>query len=135
MTGARPLVQSPEARFLRFLAVGGFATLCHYAILATLVEIGGCDATPASATGYAAGAVVNYLLNRRWTFRSGMRHQESLVRFICMVAVGSLCSFALMQVLAEGIGMNYMVAQVLITAIVLLLNFFLSASWVFSRQL
>jgi putative flippase GtrA len=123
-----------ETRFLRFLAVGGFSTLCQYATLAALVEIGGYDATPASAIGYAAGAVVNYLLNRRWTFRSDMRHRESLVRFICMVAVGSLCNVALMHVLAGGAGINYMAAQVLVTAVILLLNFFLSASWVFNKQ-
>jgi putative flippase GtrA len=99
-----------------------------------LVEAGGYHAAPASAAGYAAGSVANYLLNRRWTFRSDRPHPQGLARFTCMVALGCLFNVALMHVLAADLGINYLSAQVFVTAAILLFNFSLSASWVFGRQ-
>jgi hypothetical protein len=39
-----------------------------------------------------------------------------------------------MHVLAADLGINYLSAQVFVTAAILLFNFSLSASWVFGRQ-
>jgi putative flippase GtrA len=122
------------AKFSRFLVVGGIATLIQYAILIALVQTGIADAVRASTIGFAVSAICNYLLNRVWTFRSKSPHVQAASRFGIMVAVGLLLNYAVMRLFFRVVGLDYRVAQVIATAVVLVCNFALSSTWVFRRD-
>lgn len=119
-----------SSRFLRFLTVGATATLIQYAILALLVEAFGIDPALASATGFALSAVANYSLNRSFTFRSSVAHRIAVFRFAAVVVLGLAVTYGLMHALT-WIGMHYLLAQVITTIVVLLLNFTLGSLWTF----
>ncbi|RWC32310.1 MAG: GtrA family protein [Mesorhizobium sp.] len=55
------------SRMLRFGAVGLLNTALGYAVILTGLALGFGD-IPANATGYAAGLVLGFFLNRQWTF-------------------------------------------------------------------
>ncbi|MBN9241970.1 MAG: GtrA family protein [Mesorhizobium sp.] len=55
---------------LRFGAVGLLNTALGYAVILAGLAMGWGDVA-SNATGYAAGLVTGFLLNRSWTFRSG----------------------------------------------------------------
>ena len=57
-------------QFICFAGVGCVSALGHYGLLIVLVQFARVDAVLASAAGASLGAVINYLLNYRFTFRS-----------------------------------------------------------------
>jgi putative flippase GtrA len=63
-----PRVRAVFGEFLRFAAVGVVATIVHYSILISLVELAHAPLIPSTSVGFVFGAVVSYALNRRITF-------------------------------------------------------------------
>lgn len=119
-------------QFVRFGTVGAVGTAAHYGVLFALVE--GCAASVVLATSVGAllGAVINYLLNYRFTFASVRPHQEVLPRFMLIAAAGLVLNAAIMAVLPR-VGLYYLVAQVLATGAVLTFNFAANRLWTFKH--
>jgi putative flippase GtrA len=122
------------ATFGRFLVVGGISTSVHYLVLAAVVELLGRSAVFGSGVGFAVGAVVSYLLNRRHTFRSDAPHAQAVVRFVLVLAVGLALNLLLMQVFTVRWGWPYLLAQMLTTGLVLFWHFAGHALWSFTHR-
>jgi len=120
-------------RFFRFAGVGVFGTVVHYLVLVAAVESVGIRPLAASSIGFTAGALVNYMLNYRYTFRSDRRHREALPRFYLVAVAGFLINGLVMLVLAEKLGLQYLLAQVVATGIVLLWGFSANSMWTFRQ--
>ncbi len=110
-------------------------TAAHYLLLISLVELLGANEVAASTAGATLGAVVNYVLNRRFTFASGKSHGEALTKFLIIAALGLALNSLLMFMLVELLGLYYLIAQVLTTGLVLLWNFAGNRFWTFSDAL
>ena len=120
-----------SARFLRFLAVGGFATILMYVLLVAGIEGLGLRPVLASVLAYLLSAVVNYALNRRLTFRSRQRHVVALPRFAIVSGTGLLLNAAIMAIGTEVAAWHYLPVQVVATVVVLFWNFVGSQWWTF----
>jgi len=125
-----PVVQ----RFLRFTGVGVFGTIAHYLVLVLMVE--GLAFTPlaASSVGFTVGALVNYALNYRFTFRSVRRHREALPRFYLVAVAGFVINGLVMLILAERLALQYLLAQLVATGIVLVWGFTANSLWTFGQR-
>ena len=76
------------------------------------------------------GAIINYILNAKFTFnRTG--HAQALPRFALIAIAGALINGVLMKILIYAAGLNYMIAQVLATFIVLALTYSMNSIWTF----
>ncbi|MFT3804218.1 MAG: GtrA family protein [Burkholderiaceae bacterium] len=117
--------------FSRFLGVGLAATALQYVVLLAGVEWGGVEAVYASALGFLCGAVLNYLLNRSYTFRSQVSHARGAARFLVVVALGLAANVLLMWLLNGYFGWNYVLAQIVTTGLVMLWNFVGHSLWTF----
>ena len=117
-------------RLVRFGLVGAVATGIQYLILIVLVRESGMWPALASAIGFVASSSGNYLLNYRFTFRSGQPHGPAAAKFVTLAAVGLVINFVLMQVLGAA-GVYYLLAQVCATAVVFLWNFLGNSLWTF----
>ena len=126
-----PEARNRAARFLRFLAVGGLSTAVQFMILSALVEWSVASPVHASALGYAGSASLNYVLNRRFTFRSSNTHHSAVPRFIIMCLAALVLNTALFAVLYRS-GLHYVVCQVLTTVVVVVFNFAVASRWVFA---
>jgi putative flippase GtrA len=122
------------SQFLRFAAVGAVGTLAHYAVLWLATDRLGWPAAWASGAGCVLGSVVNYLLNFCFTFASRKSHVEAAAKFYIVVGTGWFINTALMGLLADRLGWNVWLAQVLTTAIGLSWNFGGSKLWVFREK-
>ncbi|MBY0563986.1 MAG: GtrA family protein [Hyphomonadaceae bacterium] len=109
-------------QLVRFVAVGAVATAVHYAILIALVELAGMPPVFSTTAGYAAGTVVSYVLNRRFTFKSNAPHHASFPKFVALNAIGMLLNGAIFAALIS-LGVWYVLAQVIATGLVLIWNF------------
>jgi putative flippase GtrA len=119
-------------QFLRFVLVGAAGTACHYLTLAVLVMAALATPGTASAAGACVGACVNYWLNYRYTFASTRRHREMMPRFFVVAAIGAVANGVIVSQLSR-LGLHFLLAQVIATCIILLINFLISKKWIFQK--
>jgi putative flippase GtrA len=124
------MIKLPGAQFTRFAMAGGAGTCVHYLVLIALVSLAGIAPGRAAFAGAAVGACVIYLLNRRYTFASSRSHAQALPRFALMAAAGAALNGALVGLLS-GAGVYFLLAQVIATGAILVINFVLSKLWIF----
>ena len=93
-----------------------------------------CTPAPASSAGYGLGALFNYYLNHRYTFRSLLNHQSAVLRFAGLVAIGLTLNAALLDQLSQDFGLNLWVSQIIATIAVTLINFLLAKLWVYRSR-
>lgn len=121
------------SRFLRYIVVGGVATAIQYVILVLLVRAFGMAPTPASTIGFVLSAGVNYLLNYRFTFQSNRPHGPAAAKFAVLAGTGLLINAAIMH-LMTGAGVQYLIAQVCATSVVLFFGFISNSLWTFGAE-
>lgn len=122
------------ARFLLYALMGAAGTAAHYALLLALVSLGLMAPAPASVLGALLGAVVNYVLNASVTFSSrGPDHFDrgTAARFFATAALAAAINGMAMALLVDGLGLDYRLAQLLVTAALLCATYLINASWTF----
>lgn len=118
-------------QFFSFAAVGVVGTAAHYSTLIALVQVMHVNAVVSSAAGFVVGALVNYTLNYRVTFRSTKLHRDSMPKFFLVALFGLGFNTAIMALLTEVWKQHYLVAQILATGGVLVWNFAVNRFWTF----
>lgn len=122
------------SRFLTFAAVGAVATAVHYLLLTGLVELLGASPVLGTAVGFIGGGVTNYGLNRSVVFHSDRKHTEAVTRFAAVAATGFLWNVSLMFVLVEKLEVPYLVAQILVTTLLLGWHYLGNSRWTFASS-
>lgn len=121
-------------RFMRFAGVGAVATGIHYATLLVLVEAAGVAVVAATSVGFACGAAFSYLANHRWTFDRRADHSSAAVRYVGMLAIGFALNAAVVWFLHDVLGLWYVAAQVVSTAVGLFVNYVIASRWVYVQR-
>ena len=116
---------------LRYFIVGVLGTLIHFGILATLVELGRMDPVLASTIGFIVTLFVSYVLNRRWTFASRVRHRVAFTRYAAVSMFGLALNSLIMYLAVHVFDLWYIAGQALVVAVVPAVNFALNRSWSF----
>ena len=122
---------SIRQQLVRFAAIGGFATVLQYVLLAAFVELTGMHPVLASALSYAISALVNYRLNHGITFGGNARHTVALPRFLVVAGIGLVLNSGIMAIGYSGFGLHYLLAQVIATAVVFAWTFTGNRLWSF----
>ncbi|MEU4622565.1 GtrA family protein [Actinoplanes sp. NPDC023801] len=115
----------------RFLVVGGTSVVVDAGLLYVLHGLLGMRLEPATALSFLAGLVVNFALNRQWSFASTGRMGSQAVRYAVLVVVNLLVTVLMVKALTT-LGLMYLVAKVLTTAVLSVVNYFVSQKWIFS---
>ena len=118
-------------QFITYAGVGSVGTLAHYLLLLLLVEGIGVSPYQGAIAGFLLGALVNYQLNHRFTFRSTQQHRDALPKFLFVVAIGVLFTGALMAWATERLNIHYLIAQLITTALLLIFTFVVNRLWTF----
>jgi putative flippase GtrA len=118
------------AQFSKFALAGGAGTAAHYLVLLALVSLAGMPPGRAAFAGAVVGACVVYLLNRRFTFASKRSHAATLPRFALVAALGAVLNGAVVGLLSAA-GVYFLLAQVVATGVILVINFIVSKLWIF----
>ena len=119
------LIQS----FTKYTFVGAFATFIHYAIF--LIGIHFFSTVPWKATifGAAGGALIAYILNYHHTFLSHAKHSALLPKFLVVASFGVFIQTLIVAIFSPQI--HYLVAQLIATAVGLILTFIINRFWTF----
>ncbi|MFK3741569.1 GtrA family protein [Massilia sp. TN1-12] len=117
-------------RFIRYGLVGAVGTLAQYVILVGAVAAHIATPVVASMAGAVVGALVNYILNAKYTFHN-TGHAQALPKFAITAIVGALMNGVIMKILIHTLGLHYLFAQVLATGIVLGITYGVNSRWTF----
>ncbi|MBS0451575.1 MAG: GtrA family protein [Proteobacteria bacterium] len=119
--------------FVQFVCVGLIATAVQYVLLVWLVRQFGMPGTLASALGFACSALLNYALNRRFSFASDRPHSEALPRFMVVAGSGLALNTVVFWCMQAAFASHILISQVVATAVVLVWNFLLHQRWTFAK--
>lgn len=121
-------------KFLKFAGVGAVATLVQYVLLVLIIEQSAVNETLASAVSFSFSAIINYLLNYRFTFESDLRHRQVVPKFFITALIGLCINTLVFEILLTLGNVHYLVCQLVATFIVLIWNFVINAKWSFHRS-
>ncbi|MEX3951278.1 GtrA family protein [Paraburkholderia sp. EG287B] len=121
-------------RFVVYAGVGAIGTVAQYSILIAMVHSGLASPAVSSMAGATVGAIVNYSLNRQITFRSKSNPLSTAPKFAIIALLGVLMNGVCMKFFATVLGLNYLIAQLITTALVLGLTYLLNSKWTFKEH-
>jgi putative flippase GtrA len=128
------LAEAVMGRLFRFGLMGVIGMPAHYLTLILLVEVGGAGPVLSTIAGSAVGLVVNYSLNRRFTFRSRKPHRFAGPIFFTVALGTGILNAALVHLGTGPLGHHYLPVQIATTLIVFLVNFALHSAWTFKES-
>lgn len=121
-------------QYVMFAGVGAIGTAGHYLVLVLLVELFAVSPVSATTAAFIVGAIINYLLNYRYTFASDKPHLPAMSKFFTIAFIGMIFNGLIMDLGSRQLGLNYLLAQIAATAVVLQWNFFANKLWTFSTR-
>lgn len=121
-------------KLLKFILVGGTATLTHILILFFLTETNVATPVYASAIGFAASSLLNYYMNYRYTFNSNVSHYTAITKFYIMAITGLFINTITFKFFMVILSVHPVIIQIPTTIIVLIWNFSVSYLWTFKSQ-
>lgn len=119
------------ATFVRFALVGVAATAVHAAVFALAIETTSLDPVVATALAFLVAFATGFVLNRRWTFRSGADPLHELPRYLVAQLVGLCLNAAIMAFAVHVQNWSPYVGLGLSIVLVPPLTFALARWWVF----
>lgn len=120
--------------FRRYFCAGTLTFLADFAVLAALAEGFGVHYLVANAASVVVGISIGYWLCIKWvfTYRKFSRVAVEIPMFIALSLAGLVINEALLWLCVAGFSMHYLVAKVLVTAVVFILNFAMKKRALFS---
>lgn len=129
---ARLIARAQSHPLARFAVVGAIATAIDFGVFAALVFAAGLHAGPSNVVSFATSLVVNFNLNRRWTFRQRKDAKTAARqggRFMIAYAGGLALSTAIVVGLATL--MPELWAKIISVPIVFVYNYACAKLWVY----
>jgi putative flippase GtrA len=124
-------------QFIVFSIVGGLNTVIDLAVFMLLIVMD-VHYAAAQVASYSAGMANSYLMNRAFTFRSESVRLERKdewrrgLRFAVWNAVMLGLSVLLLASAAEWLHLREWIAKIIVTGLVVAVNFYGSKKWVFA---
>ncbi|HVY08650.1 MAG TPA: GtrA family protein [Mycobacteriales bacterium] len=128
-SAGRPSLRESLIRF----CVTGVASVCtDFAVLYGLHSGAGVSLTLATVLGLTAAVVVNYALNRNWTFQARASHGNTLGPYLLLVVVNLGTTLVIVRGLTH-LGLYYLLSKGVAVVFNAILNFTSSRYWIFKH--
>jgi len=123
-------------QFFKSLIVGGVSALVNLIVLSVLTEYFGVFYLKSSAVGFCCALVVNFTLQKYWTF--GERTGDIVLQFtktLILALFNLVFNLGILYILTEFFGLWYIFSQVLAIGSLALFNFTILRLYVYRTHL
>lgn len=107
----------------KYAVVGGIATIIDFSILYFLTDFVGFHYLLSATISFVFAALVNYNVNRRWTFRSNGKKRRQIPIFFIIATMGVIINNNILYIGVEFFALHYLLVKVFATGIVMVWNF------------
>lgn len=114
-----------------YAMVGGIVYVADYTVYALLISLLPGSLIAANVLGRATGAAVGYLLHGRYTFGEAQGTPRQGMRYALLFVFNIIASSALLWLSVDGMGLNPLIARILVDAVVIVTGFLIARNWVF----
>jgi putative flippase GtrA len=118
----------------RFATVGATSVVVYAATVSFCIRLLGFDVAAATIPGYLAAMVLNYALQKLWTFPSDARHVTAAPRYLFVHAIGVALNYGAVQVLMGRAHTPYLLAQAIAIAMIAAWSYLAQKHWAFAGR-
>lgn len=123
MTTLIKYFQDNKGQMLRYAVVGGTGAIIDFGVLYILYEQAHIYYRIAAAASFIFSALLNYYLNRVWTFKNFKDPKRQMLIFAAVAISGLIINDKILKFLVDGWQVPVMLAKVASVAIVTVWNF------------
>jgi putative flippase GtrA len=111
-------------KFIKFGLVGSSGVVIDFGVTWILRELFNVQQYVANSCGFMCAVISNYLLNRRWTFRSeDPAITRQFIKFLGVALVGLMLNNFIIYLLHDHAGIAFYTSKIVATGVVMLWNF------------
>lgn len=135
LAGYLPYKKNVIKEFVKFGVVGGIGTLVNIAILYLLTEKAGVYYMISAIFSFIFAMSSNFILNKLWTFKENIKFGigKKYLQFSLVSISALLVNLFFLYIFTEGLGIYYIISQILAIGIALIINFLGNKIWTFSK--
>ena len=116
---------------IRYGVVGVSNTLITAVVIWVMMKMAGCSDVLSNITGYAAGVLNSFVLNKKWTFKSTIGWSRGAVRFGVVFGICYLMQLGLLLYLNKHLTIDSYFNQLLAMAFYTVINFIMNKYYTF----
>ena len=116
---------------IRYGVVGVSNTLITAVVIWGMMTMAGCSDVLSNITGYAAGVLNSFVLNKKWTFKSTIGWTRGAVRFGVVFGICYLMQLGLLLYLNKHLTIDSYFNQLLAMAFYTVINFIMNKYYTF----
>ena len=112
-------------QFFKFGIVGVICFIIDYGLMIALTELANVPYLISCGISFSVSVIVNYILSMRFVFASkkDVDKRKEFALFVLLSISGLLLTELLMWLFVAGVHINYMIAKIITTGIVMVYNF------------
>lgn len=123
-------------RLMKFIFTGGTAAGVEYIVFLGLHFFLGPSWIFLSQTiSFLCGFLVSFLLNRSWVFSNKTNTRLQLVKYTILACFNLVLTNGILWILVDKIGVHYLVAKIIVMAMVATWNYFFFSRLIFVNKL
>lgn len=120
-------------RFIKFGLVGVLNTIINWVLFILLNSIG-VYYIISNIIAYSISTLNSYLWNSKWVFKyNGDNVNQTTFKFITLNIIGLVLNTIILFLLVDIIKLPKIIALIITTGIVMILNYFINKLWVFKK--
>jgi putative flippase GtrA len=112
-----------KKQFLKFIVIGVFSTIINYACFYALMKFFSLNYLLASATGFIAGTLAGYGLNKSWTFGVSNSQDKYIFKYFLVYCISLILSVIVLKGLVSLLLMKPELANVIVIGMTTCTNF------------
>lgn len=120
-------------KFIKFGFVGIINTVINWVVYNILLYFG-VNYIVANSIGFGVGMINSYIWNNRWVFKAKSKSPKTVTKFIIVNLIVLGLNNLLLFVFVKEFDLNKTVAQILVTIIMMVVNFFGNKLWTFREK-
>lgn len=112
-------------KIIKFIIVGGIATIIDFAFLYIFKEFLNIDVIIANTLSFIISVTYNYIASITWVFDVNKNKNKNVqfILFIVFSIVGLIINNVILYILTDKLNIYYLISKVIATIIVMIFNF------------